>query len=286
MSDVLFDLKAVCYDYPSGQTALDGIDLEIREGDHVALLGANACGKSTLLHVMDGLCFPASGEIRAFGRVLTQSTLNDHQFRQFFRSEVGLLFQNVDAQLFSALVEDDIAFAPLQLGLSERETRDRVMDCARLCGVEELLPRPPHALSGGEKKRVALASVLAANPSVLLLDEPTAGLDPRTELWLGEMLDRLAAGGKTIVMATHDLTFAAEFAGCVAAMGEDHRIAAQGTPREILSDQELLLRLNLIHSHAHKHGHLRHAHPHFHGQGHGHAHKGSASADSTGQTPV
>jgi len=274
MAETILELRNVGYDYPTGENALSGIDLEIRTGDRLALLGANASGKSTLLHILDGLVFPSAGDAQAFGQTLDEDALQDPEFRGFFRSEVGLLFQNVEAQLFCATVEEDIAFGPLQLGLSVSETRERIADSARLCDVEHLLARPSHGLSGGEKRRVALASMLAVNPSVLLFDEPTAGLDPRTEYWLLQTLDQLAAAGKTLVMATHDLGFASEFADSAVALAEDHTVAARGTAQAILSDVELLLRVNLIHTHAHKHGRVRHIHPHLHyNLGHEHEHE-------------
>lgn len=272
MSSLIFEINNGSYEYPTGQKALVSVNLQVAEGERLGVIGANASGKSTLLYLLGGLRFPNAGVCTAYGRELSEPALHEPEFRRFFRSEVGILFQNVDAQLFCATVEEDIAFGPLQLGLSLDETRARVDDVARLCGVENLLTRQPYALSGGEKKRVALASVLAVNPSALLLDEPTAGLDPRTEMWLAETLNMLATVGKTIIIATHDLTFAGEFATRVVAMGEDHTIAAQGTPEEILADIDLLLRLNLIHSHAHGHGTVKHAHPHLHTLGHGHEH--------------
>jgi len=274
MSETIFELRNVGYDYPTGETALSQVNLTIRKGDRLALLGANASGKSTLIHILDGLIFPSAGDALAYGTLLNEDTLTAPEFRKFFRSEVGLLFQNVDAQLFCATVEEDIAFGPLQLGLSASETRERIMDSAVVCGVDHLLARSSHGLSGGEKRRVALASVLAVNPSVILFDEPTAGLDPRTEYWLLETLDQLVAAGKTLVMATHDLGFASEFADRAVALAEDHTIAAEGPARTILMDAELLLRVNLIHSHAHRHGRLRHIHPHLHHSlGHEHEHE-------------
>jgi cobalt/nickel transport system ATP-binding protein len=272
MGEILFDIKNVAYDYPTGECGLAGVSVEVKKGDRMAVLGANASGKSTLLRLLAGLCFASDGAVTAYGKPLTQDTLDGREFRKFFRSEIGMLFQNVDAQLFSATVEEDIAFGPLQLGLPLDEVRTRITDMAHLCGVDGLLSRSPHALSGGEKKRVALASVLAVNPSVLLLDEPTAGLDPRTEVWLLDMLDSLSSAGKTVVIATHDLRFASEFADRLIVLSEEHTVAAEGPPEKILSDEELLLRVNLIHSHAHRHGRTRHAHPHLHSLGHEHDH--------------
>jgi cobalt/nickel transport system ATP-binding protein len=272
MNEPIFQLSHVEYEYPTGERALAGIDLTIARGQRLAALGANASGKSTLLQMLDGLCLPSGGEVKAFGKILDDDILHDAGFRRFFRGEVGMLFQNVDAQLFSATVEEDIAFGPLQLGLTLDETRARITDVSRMCEVEYLLGRPPYALSGGEKKRVALASILAVNPSVLLLDEPTAGLDPRTEVWLLDILDQLASAGKTLVIATHDLRFAADFADSVVALSEDHIIAAQGSPEDVLADYDLLLSINLIHAHTHRHGQLRHSHPHLHSLDHGHDH--------------
>jgi cobalt/nickel transport system ATP-binding protein len=172
--------------------------------------------------------------------------------------------------LFSPTVYDDIAFGPLQLDLSEEAVRRRVDDMLDLFGLRAIAQQPPHALSGGEKKKVALAALLATSPEVLLFDEPTTGLDPRFQRWFVEMAVELRGIGKTLVTATHDLHIVPEIGDRVVVLGEDHRIAAVGTQAEILGNLGLLLSVNLIHQHAHPHDGSVHLHPHTHLHEHGH----------------
>ena len=156
-----------------------------RAGEKVALLGANGCGKSTLLKILDGLLFPDGGSYRAFGQPVTEDDLEDEQFSMGFRSRVGFIFQNSDAQVFSPTVREDVAFGPLQLGWSRDKVARRIDDVLSMLEIADLADRAPFQLSGGEKKRVAIASVLVMNPEVLLFDEPTAALDPRTQAVAG-----------------------------------------------------------------------------------------------------
>jgi cobalt/nickel transport system ATP-binding protein len=256
---VVEDLR---YAYLGKFPALDGVSLAVRRGEKVALLGANGCGKSTLLKVLDGLIFPDSGSFRAFGAAITETELEDEQFNRGFRSRIGFIFQNADAQVFSPTVREEIAFGPLNMGLPADEVRRRVADTLSMLGIGELADRAPYQLSGGQKKRVAIASVLVMNPEVLLFDEPTAALDPRTQQWLVELIVELNAAGKTIVLATHDLDTLGLLADRCAVFTEEHRIAREGTPEEILADRDLLLGVNLIHEHTHRHGGLEHAHEH------------------------
>jgi cobalt/nickel transport system ATP-binding protein len=200
-----------------------------------------------LLKLLDGLLFAQQGSISAFGQPLTEDALEDEQFNRGFRSRVGFVFQNSDAQVFSPTVRDEIAFGPLNLGLSTAEVRMRVDDTLAMLDIAGLADRAPHQLSGGQKKRVAIASVLVMNPDVLLFDEPTAALDPRTQQWLIELIVELNAAGKTIVVATHDLDAVDVLADRCLVFGEDHRLVRSGPPAQILSDRELLLAVNLIH---------------------------------------
>jgi cobalt/nickel transport system ATP-binding protein len=262
-----FVLRAVGHAYRSGGAALSGIDLTVESGQHVAVVGANGSGKSTLLKMLDGLVFPTSGEIIAFGAPLTEDALEDAAFRRDFRSRVGFVFQDADVQLFCASVLDELAFGPLQLGLPEAEVRRRVHDVAEHLRIEKLLDRAPYSLSGGEKKRVAIASVIAMEPHVLLLDEPTNALDPRSQVWLLDVLDEWRREGRTVVMATHDLTAAAEAADRIVVLSEDHTVVADGAPEEVLVQRDLLLSVNLIHEHTHRHASTAHRHAHAHGPG-------------------
>ena len=265
-----FRLAGVHQAYRPGVESLCDITLEIACGEHVAIVGANGSGKSTLLKALDGLVFCSAGSIQAFGNPLTEDSLEDPAFRRDFRSRVGFVFQEADVQLFCSNVADELAFGPLQLRLPETEVRERVNEVARGLRLEKLLDRAPYALSGGEKKRVAIAAVLTMRPDVLLMDEPTNALDPRSQVWLLEVLGDMKRSGRTVVIATHDLSAAEEACDRMVVLSEDHRVVADGTPGEVLSQRDLLLQVNLIHEHSHHHEGTTHGHPHGHGQVHTH----------------
>jgi cobalt/nickel transport system ATP-binding protein len=261
-NEPVFELADVRYSYAGRQVALDGIDLVIGRGERVVLLGANGSGKSTLLKLLDGIVAPSGGTMRALGRDVAAVAAGEDGFR--FHREVGLVFQDPDIQLFSATVMDDVAFGPLQLGLSAEEVEQRCAEALAEMGISHLADRAPFELSGGEKKRAAIASVLSLRPDVILLDEPTASLDPRTKWVLVDLIRRLGASGRTIVTATHELDVVPTIADRVIVLGENRRVLADGKPGDILEDTELLLRANLIHAHLHGHGGVTHSHPHGH----------------------
>lgn len=246
--DALLCVEDLHYAYLERYLALDGVSLTVRRGEKLALLGANGCGKSTLLKVLDGLVFADRGTYRAFGQPVTEDALEDEQFATAFRSRIGFVFQNSDAQVFSPTVREEVAFGPLQMNLDRDEVDQRIADILAMLDITALADRAPFQLSGGEKKRVAIASVLVMNPEVLLFDEPTAALDPRTRHWLSELLVELAGAGKTIVHATHDLDLLDRIADRCLVFGEDHRVIATGAPAVILADEQRLLQANLIHS--------------------------------------
>jgi cobalt/nickel transport system ATP-binding protein len=243
----VLECRDVKYSYLGRFVALDGVSLSVDRGETVALLGANGCGKSTLLKVLDGLVIPDSGDLFAFGEAVTEDKLEDRQFNEGFRGRIGFVFQNSDAQVFSPTVRDEIAFGCLQLGMSRADTTARVEDVLAMLGLTDLSDRAPYQLSGGQKKRVAIASVLVMNPEVLLFDEPTAALDPRTQHWLIELLHQLRDAGKTVVLATHDLESLPELADRCVVFGEDHKVVTDGKTANVLSDHELLLSVNLVH---------------------------------------
>jgi cobalt/nickel transport system ATP-binding protein len=197
---------------------------------------------------------------------------------------VGLVFQDPDIQLFSATVMDDVAFGPLQLGLSREEVKARCDEAMGEMGIAHLADRAPFELSGGEKKRAAIASVLSLRPEVVLLDEPTASLDPRTKWILVDLIQRLAAAGRTLVVATHELDIVPLIADRVIVLNEQGRVVADGLPAVILADTDLLVGANLIHEHLHAHGELAHSHPHEPADGH-HVEAGVADSDPS-STPV
>ncbi len=268
----IYEIKNVNYLYLNKIPALNDVSLSIDQGEQLAILGANGSGKSTLLKLLDGLIFPSSGVVKAFGKTLTENILDGDggDFPQFFRKKVGLIFQNSEAQLFCPTVLDEIKFGPLQLDIPEKDIHQRVKDVIEMLNIENLKDRAPYTLSGGEKKKVAIASVLSINPDVLLLDEPTNGLDPRTQRWLVELLLELRKSGKTIIIATHDLDIVEEVSERAAVFSEDHRIVANGKAKAILNDTELLMKVNLIHEHSHRHKGILHAHRHAHSSGHDH----------------
>jgi cobalt/nickel transport system ATP-binding protein len=234
----VFELREVSYRYQD-IPAIDNLSLTIARGERVALLGANGSGKSTLLQLLDALIFPCSGEIMFHGESLAEDRVSFE-----FRRRVGLVFQSPDVQLFNPTVFDEIAFAPLQLGWTKDETLRRIDEALEMMEIGHLRSRPPHRLSGGEKKRVALASVLVLDPEVLLLDEPTAALDPHSQSQIIELL-RDSSHDRTALIATHDLDLAAGIADrCVIL---DHgRVVADAATSDILRDEPMLERFNLI----------------------------------------
>lgn len=253
-SEDLLVCSELRYAYMERFTALDGVSFSVGRGEKVALLGANGCGKSTLLKILDGLLFPDFGTYRAFGQPVTEEDLEDERFSMAFRSRIGFIFQNSDAQVFSPTVREEIAFGPLQMGMPPERIAERMDDVMQMLDVVHLVDRAPFQLSSGEKKRVAIASVLVMNPEVILFDEPTAALDPRTQQRLVELIAELNQAGKTIVLATHDLDVLDVVADRCLVFSEEHRIVAQGAPERILADRDLLLSVNLIHEHTHSHG--------------------------------
>lgn len=249
---MVFEVKQASFAYDGKQLALDKIDLTVHVGECLVILGANGCGKSTLLKLLNGLYFPTQGTISAFGKPLSENALRDDEYNFAFRRRVGLVFQDSDVQLFSPSVLDEVAFAPLQLGLPREEVHHRVNQALELLRIGKLINRAPHRLSGGEKRRVALASILTLDPDVWLLDEPTSGLDPRSQSWLVGFILEQRQAGKTIITATHDLVIAEQIATTIYVFDEDHHIVASGRPAEVLGDHNLLHRCNLSHYHLEK----------------------------------
>ncbi len=258
--DQLFSIDGVSYTY-GGRTALSDVSLSIARGESVALLGANGSGKSTLLKLLDGLIFPASGTVSYMGTTLTPAALGGAFLREFRRS-VAMVFSEPDVQLFNPTVFDELSFGPLQLGLDANTVRERVEDILELTGTAALRDRAPYELSAGEKKKVAIASVLAVDPEVLLLDEPTSTLDPGSQVWLLELIGALKGLGRTFVISTHDLSLASDLCERTVVIDESHGIAADKDTAGVLSDIEMLLGANIIHKHSHRHGSWTHVHSH------------------------
>jgi cobalt/nickel transport system ATP-binding protein len=258
----LFELREVSFDY-DGIGALRGLSLDISRGERLVLLGANGSGKSTLLRLLDALCFPSKGLISFDGNALTSDRLQDDNFALPFRRRVALVFQNPDVQLFNPTVFDEVAFGPLQLQWPKEQLLSRVNETMEWMGIAHLRDRPPYRLSGGEKKRVALASVVVLDPDVLLLDEPTATLDPRSQSQVIDLIQEWKGSEKTVITATHQLEIVEDIADRIVVL-EAGLMRANGTVADILYDHELLLRANLVHAHRHTHGSVTHSHPHLH----------------------
>lgn len=232
----LLEVDNLHYRYPGYAAAvLRGTTLNLWPGQKVGLIGRNGSGKSTLLLHCNGILRPDSGEIRVDG----QPMVYDRHSLQRWRRQVGLIFQNPDDQLFSASVAQDISFGPLNLGLSVEEAQQRVESAAAMCNVTNLLERPTHALSGGEKARVALAGVLAMKPLVLLADEVLANLDPWMRRQVFAIFQQLVEQGRSVVLATHDLHTIRTWADQVLVM-DDGRVVAADTPQHLFTDQDLL----------------------------------------------
>jgi cobalt/nickel transport system ATP-binding protein len=239
MSHRTLTAKDLVAGYERGRRVLDGASLTVPAGRRLAVLGANGSGKTTLLRCLSGALAPAAGAVLVDGVALR----HDRKGLRAHRQEVQLVLQDPDDQLFSASVAQDVSFGPVNLGLPEAEVRERVAEALALLAVDALAGRPTHQLSYGERKRVAIAGAVAMRPCVLLLDEPTAGLDPSAVAEALAALTRLQESDSTIVMSTHDVDLALRWADEVAVVVD--RQVVQGRPDEVLGDDALLARARL-----------------------------------------
>ncbi|MBC8164629.1 MAG: ABC transporter ATP-binding protein [Bryobacteraceae bacterium] len=259
----VFELQNATFEY-GRVNALRNVSMKLEAGDRVALLGSNGSGKSTLLRVLDALLPLSAGKILFDGVEITEDLLSTDEFVLLFRRRVALLFQDPDVQLFNPTVFDELAFGPLQLRWPRGRIEQCVLKMLERMEISHLRDRAPHRLSGGEKKRAALASILVLDPEVLLLDEPTAALDPRSQSQFVDFIRNLDPG-RTVVTATHDLDTVEDIANYCYVLSAGS-IIAKGTPGEILADTRLLESVNLIHSHHHTGVPEPHYHPHRHDQ--------------------
>jgi len=235
----LVETRDLTHIYRGNVPALQGVNFIAERKSRIAVIGPNGAGKSTLFKHFNGILKPTSGEVLVRGEPVTKE--NVREVRKF----VGIVFQNSDDQIFSPTVEQDVAFGPTNLGLDEATVAHRVEEALHLLGIEDLRERVPHHLSGGEKKRVAIAGILAMEPQVLVLDEPTAGLDPQGVADLVAFVNRLPEEyGMTVIFSTHQVDLVAEVADFIYVM--DHGcIVASGTVEEIFTRPELLSRTRL-----------------------------------------
>jgi len=239
MKETAIEMKDIKYVYPDGYTALDSVNLKIVRGERVAILGPNGAGKSTLLMVTNGLFTPSKGRVSVLGTPIDK----DNLYR--VRMKVGLVFQDPDDQLFCPTLWEDITFGPLNMGLPEEEVTRRAKDALRGVGLEGYEEKPPHHLSVGEKKKAAIAAVLALKPEILILDEPTANLDPKSRTELAKLANSLYEEQKiTLITATHDVDFVPKIADRIYVLNKG-RIVAEGPVREVFSNFEIMAEANL-----------------------------------------
>jgi cobalt/nickel transport system ATP-binding protein len=231
-------VRNLSYKYPDGSKALENVNLAVYEGERIALVGPNGAGKTTFMLHLNGTLHGTEGQVEIFGKNV------DTMKREEIVKEVGLVFQDPDDQLFMPTIFDDLAFGPINLGLNEEEVRERVAKAISSLGLSGYEDRSPHHLSFGEKKKASLAAVMAMEPKILVLDEPTANLDPRSRTELIGIINELnEREGITMLIATHDVNAIPEFADRIYAL--NRTIIEKGTPREIFFDGELLRQNNL-----------------------------------------
>ena len=236
----MLEVKNIKYSYNADYQALKGVSLKVEKGEMVALLGKNGAGKSTLFLHLNGIYEPDEGQVFIDGEELKYDKKSLLKFRQ----KVGIVFQNPDDQIFAPTVEEDVAFGPLNLGLSMEEVQDRVEEALDRVGMSGFEKKTPHHLSGGQKKRVAIAGILAMKPEIMVLDEPTAGLDPQGVTNLTKLLKELNDEGITIIISTHEVDLVPNYAKRVFVL-VDGLLVAEGTPKEIFAQPEILKQANL-----------------------------------------
>jgi cobalt/nickel transport system ATP-binding protein len=235
----IIETHNLCYTYKGNITALDNINFIVPRNSRIAVIGPNGAGKSTLFRHLNGILRPSSGTVLIHGEPITNANIRQ------VRKNVGIVFQNPDDQIFSPTVEQDVAFGPTNLGLDEETIRHRVDESLRIVGLENYRHRVPHHLSGGEKKRVAIAGVLAMEPMVMILDEPTAGLDPQGVHDLVGYIKNLSVQyGMTVIFSTHDIALVSELAEYIYVMNQG-TFVANGSMQEIFGQPDLLRSVRL-----------------------------------------
>jgi cobalt/nickel transport system ATP-binding protein len=256
----VFRTENISYRYNKTHVALENVSFSIQKGEIFSVIGSNGSGKSTLLHLLAGLFSAEEGKVMYKNDLISEDSLKAEEFNRYFRESVGYIFQNSDSQLFCPTVFDELVFAPLQAGNNKETAFGRAEEVMKMMNIDCLRSRPTYMLSGGEKKRVAIGSILTMNPEVILFDEPMSGLDPKNRSFLIELIFQLNEAGKTIVIATHHLELADHLQSRVAVLSEQHKMERIGQAEEVLSDIEFLIRMNLIHEQLHRHGSKQHKH--------------------------
>jgi cobalt/nickel transport system ATP-binding protein len=226
--------------------ALKNVSVQINEGESVAFIGPNGSGKSTIMKLINGLVNPSSGSYSFEGNEITLKKFQNDLFLKSFHKKIGFVFQNSEVQLFCSNVYEEIAFGLRQMNIPEEEVQKRVEDILKLLKVEDLKHRQPYHLSGGEKRKIAIASVLVMNPEVLVFDEPMNGLDPESKRFLKELMMKLNKSGKTVLCSTHDFEYVEGVFKRAIVFSKDHTIIRDGDYKEIMEDREFLFNNNII----------------------------------------
>ncbi|WP_313151819.1 energy-coupling factor ABC transporter ATP-binding protein [Lacrimispora sp.] len=238
MEEILLQAENLCYSYGQGKQVLEEINITVRKGEKIVVLGSNGAGKSTCFLNLNGVYRPDSGRILYRGKEIGKKDLNE------LRKNVGIVFQDADNQIIASTVFAEVSFGPMNLKLPREEVKKRVEDALEYMNLSSMRDRPPHYLSGGEKKRVSIADIIAMESEVVIFDEPTASLDPVNVEMLEGVLDKMNKMGKTLLISTHDVDFAYRFADR-AVIFAGGRIIADGPIREVFEDEEVLNQANL-----------------------------------------
>ena len=236
--EVILQVRDLQYAYSDEKMALKGVDLDIRQGERIAVMGSNGAGKSTFFLNINGVLQSEHGEIFYRGQKMTKKTMNG------LRKNVGIVFQDADSQIIASTVQSEVSFGPMNLKLSRNDVRDRVDEALSYMNLTDFRHRPPHYLSGGEKKRVSIADIIAMHPEIIIFDEPTAALDPVNADMLEEVLEKMAQEGKTIMISTHDVDFAYRWAERVVVFC-DGKIIADDAPLAVFSNETVIRQANL-----------------------------------------
>lgn len=241
----MIKLENISFTYKN-KTALDNVNVQINEGESIAIIGPNGSGKSTLLKLLNAIIFPSKGKYTFNNIEVNEEYLRNNKNLKSFHKRLGFVFQNSDAQLFCPTVFEEIAFGLMQMQLSEEVVKERVNDCLNLLNIEKLKYEHPYNLSGGEKKRVAISSVLAMNPEVITFDEPMNGIDPKGKRFLRNLFIDLNNGGKTIICATHDFEYIQGVFNRAIVFSEEHKIIRDDVYEKVIKDEAFLREYNII----------------------------------------
>lgn len=238
MKKPILKVENLCFAYGNGEAVINEVNVEVYEGEKIAVIGSNGSGKSTFFLNVNGVLTPDQGNI------IYRDTVIKHQNLKELRKNIGIVFQDADNQIIASTVRAEVGFGPMNLKLPKNEVLKRVEEALEYMNLSEFMDRPPHYLSGGEKKRVSIADIIAMKSDVIIFDEPTAALDPLNAKMLEDVLEKLSKEGKTLLISTHDVEFAYRWAERVLVFHQG-RIIADGTPLEIFQNKEIINQANL-----------------------------------------